>query len=219
MTHTTKHLLIPHHPVKGSQGHWMRLLQSIPALKCLRIISKMMGSSLQVFEMLQYCPKLVQLDITLDNGSSVTFNMYHNHGYPALRHLHASYEAANSAIVPRIIQHFTCLDVLRLTTPMISYEDLSKVSQLCPQLQRLLLGNRNGTPHTENALLQQGDSRGIRLLFIQSSLFHGDCIARFLKEHATRLESVEVLLSASSISYISSLLHEPVVLDRLRSLR
>lgn len=165
---------MPHYTVEQFQPQQSKLLQSISSLKHLHIQSNVKGKSLQLFNMLQQCPHLSQLDLLLNYPCKITCSPDHYPVCPMVRHLGFVSGPSSSDMVPQLFQHFSGLRVLRLVIPIASYEGMDMIRHYCPELQQLVLGRGYGTQDPEDDLLQQGELEGIGLLSIQSSSFHGD---------------------------------------------
>lgn len=207
-----------HYIVEHFQSQWIKLLQSTSSVKYLHIKPEVKGKVLQIFNMLEQCPQIIQLKLSLNCPCKITCSMDHYAVYPMIRHLELVIGRSNADLVPQLFKHFPGLRVLRLSIPIASYENMDMIRHYFPKLQQLVLGGDYDVHDPEKGLFQQADLEGLRLLSIQSS-FHGDSTARLLQQYATTVESVEMLTLPSSIPSIRSLLDDPVVLYRLRSLR
>lgn len=188
--------------VKGSQTAFHRFLVTLPNLTYLKITyDNQADGPFQVYDILDQCVKLVRLDLTLGEDTTMVTSSDNQHPmYYNLVHLQAiCKKKSNCDMFISLLQHLPNLHILQLAYPP-SETAMHAIHQHCPQLQQLFLSDRHARANMFIDIVQQ--QQGLRLLRIDDKSFEGDYLAKLITQHHNTLESID--LHASSGTPISS---------------
>lgn len=195
---------------------WVMVVGSNLHLEGARITCDQKVEPLQLFELLNQCPKLSRLNLMKDTAFRLPGDIHHNTRYHNVHQLAFTYGPSSRSIAIKLLQHFPALRALRLWSPPTCFDDVAMIIQYCPKLQQLFLGD---TTDTENVLCHQGESEGLLLLSIYGVRYDEYKIMRFLQEHCATLQVFELEHATPYPSPDSMLCNDPAMLYQLRYLR
>lgn len=167
--------------------------------------------------MLNQCPTLIQLRISIAEDFSLTSSLYPKPMYPNIRHLEVSYDPPGPSMHIQFFEYFSGLRLLRLTDPPSNQEAVYTLSQYCPNLQQVFLGNHSDVSDT----IRHHDDwqQGFQLLSIHDTPLHWNLFEDIIRYHHTTLESFALQGYFSNCPPIAIFADDGIVFSQLRSLR
>lgn len=184
--------------VNGSQTAFHHFFSTLPNLTYLKIMyNNQVGGPFQVYDILDQCTKLVRLDLTLGEDTTMVTSsdnqhpMYHN-----LVHLRAiCKERSKCDMFIPLLRHLPNLHILQLAYPP-SETAMHAIHKHCPQLQQLVLSDHPARANMFIDTVQQ--KQGLRLLCIDDESFEEDYLAKLITQHHNTLESIDLHASTNT---------------------